>query len=76
MTNAPLDEASINIPCPQCGHTFGRSVGWIKRHTEFACPGCGAAIDAKQFVSEFKKVDKSIADFQQTLKRAGRRLKR
>ena len=39
-----LDNQSIEIPCPDCGHKTAKTVGWIKANKKFICR-CGAQIN-------------------------------
>jgi hypothetical protein len=40
-----LDEdATIPLPCPKCGHTTDKSIGWLEANNNFVCCGCGETI--------------------------------
>lgn len=69
-----FDTASIDIPCPGCGHETSQKVAWLKTHDEFTCAGCGSTVrvDAKQFRTGLKTVEKSLADFQRQLRKLGK----
>lgn len=59
-----FDTASIDIPCPGCGHKTAQKFGWLKTHDQFTCAGCGntVTVETEQFRSALKRVDKAIAD--------------
>lgn len=67
-----LDDAEIEIPC-DCGRKTKKTIGWIKRHTQFTCD-CGTKITlhANQFKGEIAKVERSFADMQRALKKLGK----
>lgn len=67
-----LDDASIDIPC-SCGKKTAQTVGWLKRHDNFACPGCGATIrlDRDQLLAEVRKAEKGIDGLAKSLRRLG-----
>lgn len=56
-----LDSAEVDIPCEKCGGKTKKSIGWIKRNSEFTCV-CGQRItlNADQFRREIGKVDRSV----------------
>ena len=44
----PIDEMSWPLTCPQCGHQFEKTLGWLEAHREFPCPtGCGQGFALK-----------------------------
>lgn len=75
MAKSILDDASIDIPCPQCGKETSKSIGWIKANQEFACPGCGNTIrlDSEAAIRELQKADNALDDLRAALKNFGKR---
>jgi len=69
MTNF-LDDSTIELPCENCGRVTKKTIGWIKRNTQFAW-ACGTPIhlDTSQFKREIAKVDRAFADLRNTLKK-------
>jgi endogenous inhibitor of DNA gyrase (YacG/DUF329 family) len=64
-----LDNQTITIPCPACGHQHRKTIGWIKANDHIPCV-CNRRIDLNksQFVSELAKVDRSVDDLRRTLR--------
>lgn len=69
-----LDNQTIDIDCPACGHKSRKTVGWLKAHRDFAC-ACGQTIhiEADQFRREIAKVDKAVDDLLRKLDGFGKR---
>jgi hypothetical protein len=68
-----LDKTSLEIDCPSCGRKVKTTVGDARRSPTLRCPsGHEVEVDASQFDRELKKVDRSLADFEKSLKRLGR----
>lgn len=63
MPKGFLDDAKVDVPCPECGRKVVASLGQLKRNPTLQC-GAGHAfdVDAKQATRELDKVDKAIAD--------------
>ncbi len=40
----PLDDAEVEITCPNCGHRFVRTVARLRRETPIVCPHCGTPV--------------------------------
>jgi transposase-like protein len=57
-----FDDATIDLPCPQCGKKTKKSIGWIKNHANFTCRGCKSVIDlsSKQFQREIAKAERLL----------------
>lgn len=68
-----LDRAPLEIDCPSCGRKVKTTVGSARRSPKLRCPsGHEIEVDASQFDRELKKVDRSFADLERSLKRLGR----
>ena len=68
-----LDNSPLESDCPSCGRTVRTTIGAVRRSPTLRCPsGHEIAVDASQFDRELKKVDRSLADFEKSLKRLGR----
>jgi len=60
-----FDDASIDIPCPNCGHKNPKTIRWIKSHNELVCAGCNRtiALEKESLMRGLQQVDKSTKDF-------------
>jgi uncharacterized Zn finger protein len=69
-----LDSQSIEIPCPNCSRKRSETIGKIKTNPTLRCVSCGKEfkVDARQFTTEFAKVEKALADLQRTIGRPGK----
>ena len=67
-------DASISIPCGNCGHKTTKEISWLKTHRSFICR-CGTQIllDRKDFLSGIKSADKALADFKRRIRKIGKR---
>jgi transcription elongation factor Elf1 len=66
-----LDDQTIELACPNCGHKFKERIDRLKANPKLTCAGCATAIniDANQMSAEMAKVEKSLADLKRTLGR-------
>lgn len=73
MTNF-LDDQSIELTCPSCGHKFTEKIGRLKTNPKITCASCNTVIDIKanQFTTQIAKAEKSFAELQRTLSRFGK----
>lgn len=67
-----LDNEQIEFDCPECKKKIAVTIGTLKRG-KYACPGCRANIDSKQFQQEIEKVERAIKDFERSLSRTFKR---
>ncbi len=69
-----LDDQSIELACPHCGHKIKERIGKLKTNPKLICGGCHKTIDIKadQMRSEIAKVEKALAEFTRTLGRIGK----
>lgn len=35
-----LDDQTLFIPCPNCGHEIAKTVSWRERNDKLTCPEC------------------------------------
>ncbi len=49
--------ATVNIPCPQCGNNIEQTVGELEMGPRLRCPSCGVAIkvDARKIMQKIKE---------------------
>lgn len=49
--------ATVNIPCPQCGEKFEQTVAELEMAPRLRCPACGVAIrvDARKIMQKIKE---------------------
>ncbi len=73
MKNA-LDSATIELPCPHCGHKLSQTIGQLKTTKHLNCPSCGKGfdLDASHMRREITKVEKSLAKTLGALGRIGK----
>jgi hypothetical protein len=68
-----LDKTPLELACPSCGRKVRTTIGAARRSPKLCCPnGHEIEVDASQFDRELKKVDRSLADLEKSLKRLGR----
>jgi hypothetical protein len=68
-----LDKAPLELACSSCGRKVRTTIGAARRNPRLACPsGHEIVVDASQLDRELRKVDRSLADFEKSLKRLGR----
>jgi len=69
-----VDGAKIEVSCPGCGHKSAKTIGWLKKHNEMTCIGCGQRIELEnsQLRERFGKVDASLDKLSKALKKLGR----
>jgi hypothetical protein len=71
-------DATVDIPCENCGRKTPKSLRWLETHNEFVCGGCGTTIhvEGKQFVRDTEKaVDNAAEQLTDTFKKAGFKVK-
>ena len=70
-----FDDAMIELPCPDCGHKTPKTIGWAKRNNDLVCAGCDEtiAVDNRQLVREFRRVDEAMADFKKSIHRLNKK---
>jgi hypothetical protein len=61
MAKGPLDDAEIELPCPDCGKANMQTVGWLRDHSQVACLGCGflISLQTSEARRELHKIDKA-----------------
>ncbi|WP_152539987.1 hypothetical protein [Afipia sp. P52-10] len=64
MSEGLFDDASVEIPCPGCGHKHEKTLGWLKDVKEFTCDGCGAmvAVENAELRASLDGLDKAWGD--------------
>jgi len=62
-----FDGRELEITCQQCRRTFKKTVRDLKRAV-VKCPNCDAGFETSQLKREIDKADRSIQDFQRSLK--------
>jgi len=72
-----LDNAEIDVPCPNCGKKIKQKLGGLKNSPTIRCPGCGSSIklDAsgpKGAAKSLQQVEKGIDDLRRTLRKLGK----
>lgn len=65
-----LDNETLDLPCEACGHVTKKTIGWVRRHSEYTCT-CGVAINLKadQFRRVMAEVDRRVAALSRQLKK-------
>lgn len=62
-----FDDEQLPGECPNCGRDFQRTLGEVKRQPKFACPGCGADVDATDLADGLDDVDEGFDDLMDAL---------
>lgn len=67
-----LDDASIGLPCPKCGHEIQETIGRLKNDPDITCPACNTVIgiDAAQLRGGLEEAEESLSDLERTLRNA------
>ncbi|RLK45965.1 hypothetical protein [Cupriavidus plantarum] len=67
-----LDDASIDLPCPKCGHEIQETIGRLKNDPDLICPACKTviAIDAAQLRGGMDEAQQSLDDLERTFRDA------
>jgi len=70
-----LDDQSVDIPCPNCGHDNRRKIRWLKANKILICAACRERIhlESKQFLRSVKDAEKAVDDFARGIKRLDKR---
>ncbi len=57
-----FDARTITIPCPNCGQQTDKTIGWIKNHDDFICPGCDRTLtlDKEDLLSGLDAAQKAL----------------
>ena len=62
-----FDGEKLELPCPNCKTKFSKTVAELKR-PGVKCPKCGAQFETSQFRREIDSAERSIKDFERSLK--------
>jgi ribosomal protein S27E len=75
MAKFPFDDAEIKIPCPGCGKTNKQTVGWLRRHSQVACLGCGflISLQTSEVRRELHKIDKAWTKLRAAFDKIGKK---
>lgn len=57
-------KATVNIPCPKCGHKQQATVGALEYSPPFRCPACGAAfsINVRKLFDKLREAEKKAEE--------------
>ena len=69
MSSGIDKNATIDIPCENCGRKTAKSLRWLETNNEFTC-ACGTVInvDGKQFVRDLEKtLNDGVKSLQKTI---------
>lgn len=77
MVKGLLDKATLNIPCPQCGKEFKKTIAHLRLQKHVRCPSCRHTIpvDHTDIARRLQKLEKPLAKELASLKRAFERHK-
>jgi hypothetical protein len=45
LSGSSYEDDEIGVICPACEYEIRKSIGWVRKHTQIECPGCGQRID-------------------------------
>lgn len=58
-----FDSEKIDFKCEVCKKNISKSIGWLKTHNHISCTcGTNITVDARQLISETKKIEKQLKD--------------
>ncbi len=65
-----LDGQPFDLPCPNCGRKTTKTVGWVKRHSQFTCT-CGTVVtlEKSSFLKGIGDAERSIDRFKRNIRR-------
>lgn len=74
MEKLNLDQATVSVPCGQCGQKLTQTIGWLKAQRQFTCT-CGAInnVDLTKFDQGVASAQKSLDALGDTLRNFGKR---
>lgn len=69
-----FDRKTIELPCPGCGAKQREQLGHLRTSPTITCKSCGSTInvDAKQFASSMRDLDRSVEKLRDTFRKLGR----
>jgi DNA-directed RNA polymerase subunit RPC12/RpoP len=67
-----LDDASLALPCPKCGHEIQETVGRLKNDPDITCPACSTviSIDSTQLRGGLEQAQESLNELDRTFRDA------
>lgn len=72
-----FEDETIDIACPECGHTNTLLVRDLEQHPEchFVCEGCkaGVKIDASEFQSRLEAIRAEVENLERSAEQASKR---
>lgn len=66
-----FETQELTLTCSNCSTKTRKSVGWLKAHDKFVCPGCDTTItlDTEQLVRSLKDAENAAKRLVQDAKR-------
>jgi hypothetical protein len=60
-----LDQLPLPIPCPNCGHSIDKTIGWFRSNDKLACSECCfiACLDTRRLKQALIQVDAALDRF-------------
>lgn len=76
-----LDDASIDLTCPDCGHKTSKTIGWLRHDPDsFECAGCGETVvldyTEPGLYEAFEGIDESVDSLQRAIEEINESFKR
>lgn len=62
-----LDNERLELNCPHCRKAIKQTIGWFKQ-SGHSCPGCGAALETKEFKRSIEDVERQLKNFGSSFK--------
>lgn len=66
-----FDKHTLDIACPQCGHSTRQTIGWVKANDAFTCGKCKAivSLDKEDLLAGLDSAQESIDSLRDTIRR-------
>ena len=62
-------KTTLDLKCPNCGHTVTKSVAELRTDERFDCPGCEIVFVPEEADASFKEVEQELDRFRKDLRR-------
>ncbi|HST34835.1 MAG TPA: hypothetical protein VLJ80_15095 [Solirubrobacteraceae bacterium] len=73
LSNELIDDAEIDVDCPECGGVVSARVGELRRSPLLRCPsGHEIQIDGSKLDSDLRPADRAIEDLDRKIRNFGK----
>jgi len=63
-----LEDFTMDIDCPQCGHKININMRQVQQAATITCPDCNAAIEFRPTGDDLGRLDRAMRELDETLK--------